>query len=314
MVSHNFFLSRKSTVKVAISFLETPFERYLYFIAFKHPKEETEAYLDFFYAYCQTTPKWENRGNDLDVLHPDLDELIYPDFYNFTYVHFLPGGYLNSQTVRVSFLGNSKFTFLDETNLKTWLTKLYIEDQTLNPTKILDVGTGTGGSAFVLGELFPSAEVVGVDLAPGYIRFCRAHAQARNASNVEFYQANAEELTFIDSDSIDFVNFAYVLHEMPAVNAKKIVDEIFRVLKPGGAVNGFEVPYKRNSLVRDYFVSTNSWDADWHDQDANHGPEPYIGEYEYDVKLPFYMEEIGFINVDEYMYNYFESIFTATKP
>lgn len=38
---------------------ETPFERYLYFIAFKHPKEETPAYLEFFNAYCATTPSWE---------------------------------------------------------------------------------------------------------------------------------------------------------------------------------------------------------------------------------------------------------------
>ena len=38
---------------------ETPFERYMYFTAFKHPKEETPAYLDFFNSYCETTPTWE---------------------------------------------------------------------------------------------------------------------------------------------------------------------------------------------------------------------------------------------------------------
>ena len=55
---------------------------------------------------------------------------------------------------------------------------------------------------------------MGIDMAPGYVRFCRAHAQLRNASNVEFYQANAEDLSFVDSDSIDIINFAYVLHEV----------------------------------------------------------------------------------------------------
>lgn len=173
---------------------------------------------------------------------------------------------MNTQTIRVSFLGNSKFTFLDEEYLNTWLKKLYVEDNPIQPKTILDVGTGTGGSAFVLGEIFPNAQVMGVDLAPGYIRFCRAEKEVRNASNVEFYQANAEDLSFIESDSIDFVNFAYVLHEMPAVNAKRIVDEMYRVLKPGGVINGFEAPYKRNSFVRDYFVSSNNWDEDWHNQ------------------------------------------------
>ena len=100
---------------------------------------------------------------------------------------------------------------------------------------------------------------------------------------------------------------------MPAVNARLIVQEMFRILKPGGILNGFEVPYKRNPLVRDYFVSTNNWDEDWHNQDGNQGPEPYIGEFEYDLQLPIFMEEAGFFNVNEYEYNYFESIFTATK-
>ena len=73
-------------------------------------------------------------------------------------------------------------------------------------------------------------------------------------------------MEFIESDSVDFINFAYVLHEMPAENAKQVVREMFRVLKPGGVLNGFEVPYKRNSIVRDYFVSSNTWNEDWHVQ------------------------------------------------
>ena len=47
-------------------------------------------------------------------------ELEYPFHYNYTYVHFLPGGYLNSRTVRISYLGNSKFTFINETELTEW--------------------------------------------------------------------------------------------------------------------------------------------------------------------------------------------------
>jgi methylase of polypeptide subunit release factors len=34
------------------------------------------------------------------------------------------------------------------------------------PHKILDVGTGTGIWAIDAGDLFPSAEVIGVDLSP----------------------------------------------------------------------------------------------------------------------------------------------------
>ena len=51
---------------------------------------------------------------------------------------------------------------------------------------------------------------------------------------------------------------------MPAENARRVVNEMFRILKPGGYINGFDVPYKENGFVRDYFVSSNTWDQDWH--------------------------------------------------
>ena len=103
------------------SLAETPFERYLYFIAFKNSREDTPEYLKFFKSYLDTTPSWEGDEDNSDVLHPSRQvPLEYPYFYNHTYVHFLPGGYLNTRTVRISFLGNSKFTFLNETTLEEW--------------------------------------------------------------------------------------------------------------------------------------------------------------------------------------------------
>ena len=103
------------------SLTETPFERYLYFIAFRNSREDTPEYLKFFKSYLDTTPSWEGDEDNSDVLHPSRQvPLEYPYFYNHTYVHFLPGGYLNSRTVRISFLGNSKFTFLNETILEEW--------------------------------------------------------------------------------------------------------------------------------------------------------------------------------------------------
>ena len=72
-----------------------------------------------------------------------------------------------------------------------------------------------------------------------------------------------ENLEWVESDSVDFINFAYVLHEMPEKNAKTMVREMFRVLKPGGVINGFEVPYQRNPIAREFYVSMNTWNEDW---------------------------------------------------
>ena len=40
--------------------------------------------------------------------------------------------------------------------------------------------------------------------------------------------------------SFDIVHFTYVLHEMLAVDAKKILSECYRILKPSGALSAFE--------------------------------------------------------------------------
>ena len=97
-------------------------------------------------------------------------------------------------------------------------------------------------------------------------------------------------------------------------NAKQMVDEMYRVLKPGGQLNGFEIPYERDPVQRAFYSLFTDWGTDWHkgSADANQGPEPYMGEYE-ECNLPSYLQQVGFKNVKETKYSYFESIFTATK-
>ena len=54
-----------------------------------------------------------------------------------------------------------------------------------------------------------------------------------------FYQDNAETTHFED-ESFDLIQYTYVLHEMPEVNADLVVREAMRLLKPGGILSGFE--------------------------------------------------------------------------
>jgi ubiquinone/menaquinone biosynthesis C-methylase UbiE len=89
----------------------------------------------------------------------------------------------------------------------------------LEPTRVLDVGTGTGVAAHALADWFPSAEVVGVDLSEGMV------AQARSKGDrASFQVADGSQLPFPDA-SFDLV----VL-----MNAIPFFDELARVLAPGG--------------------------------------------------------------------------------
>jgi ubiquinone/menaquinone biosynthesis C-methylase UbiE len=89
------------------------------------------------------------------------------------------------------------------------------------PSRILDLGTGTGAAARVLAARYPGAEVTGVDLSSEMIR----EAKARGASET-YLVADASSLPFAD-DAFDLV---VLLNMIP------FFDELARVTAPGGAV------------------------------------------------------------------------------
>merc|ERR1712241_911765 len=286
----------------------TPFEIWTYLMAFRS-KEVIDDYLAFFNNFLNTCPEFDGPSDNSDVL-PAGHQLQYPAHYNQTFVHFLPRGYLNGHTVRISFLGKTKFNFLNESKIEDWVRMLHNDKK---PKRILDLGTGPGFSAFTYANVFPEAEVIGVDLAAPYIRFARMWNELRNISNVQFYAGNGEDLSWLESESFDIINFTYVLHEMPAVNAINIIKEIHRLLKPGGSMTGFEVPFPDSVIERELMVNSNTWGYSWQDSDGPQGPEPYIEEYEFGTLLTESLVGAGFSDVQQIEYSYFDSLFVATK-
>jgi len=292
----------------AVTAEETPFEIWTYLMAFRS-KEVIDDYLAFFNNFLNTCPDFSGPSDNSDVL-PPFHQLQYPEHYNKTFVHFLPQGYLNGHTVRISFLGKTKFNFLDESKIEEWVRILHDDKK---PQRILDLGTGPGFSAFTYARVFPEAEVIGVDMAAPYIRFARMWNDLRNVSNVEFYAGNGEDLSWLESESFDIINYAYVLHEMPAVNALNIIKEIHRLLKPGGSMTGFEVPFPDSTIERQMMVNSNTWGYSWEDSDGPQGPEPYMQEYEFGTLLTESLVAAGFSEVEQIEYSYFDSLFVATK-
>jgi ubiquinone/menaquinone biosynthesis C-methylase UbiE len=85
--------------------------------------------------------------------------------------------------------------------------------------RALDVGTGTGAGARVLARRWPEANVVGVDVSRAML------AEARRLSpGASFVEGDAAKLPF-DAESFDLVANA---------NMIPFVDEVARVLEPGG--------------------------------------------------------------------------------
>ena len=94
------------------------------------------------------------------------------------------------------------------------------------PSRVLDIGTGTGRAAFLLARRYPEAEVVGVDIAPAMLAEARRLAPPELKGRVRFEGADAEHLPYPDS-SFDLVSLANMIPFFP---------ELGRVTAPGGIV------------------------------------------------------------------------------
>jgi SAM-dependent methyltransferase len=94
--------------------------------------------------------------------------------------------------------------------------------------RVLDVGCGRGGAIAVLHRFFAPRELVGLDLSPAAIAFCR---RAHRFGGARFVCGDAEALPF-PAHAFDAVVNVESSHSYPDVGT--FYAEVQRVLEPGG--------------------------------------------------------------------------------
>jgi SAM-dependent methyltransferase len=101
-------------------------------------------------------------------------------------------------------------------------------------SRALDVGCGAGYPALAAAAaLLPGGAIVATDISPEMLAAAASRARARGLGNVEFVEADAEALRLPDQ-SFDAVTCTYGLMFCP--EPQRAVDEMHRVLKPGGRI------------------------------------------------------------------------------
>jgi SAM-dependent methyltransferase len=97
---------------------------------------------------------------------------------------------------------------------------------------VLDLGCGGGFDSFLAAkEVGESGRVIGVDMTPEMINLASKNTAEMNAQNVEFRLGEIENIPVADN-SVDIIMSNCVINLSP--EKRKVFQEAFRVLKPGG--------------------------------------------------------------------------------
>ena len=125
-------------------------------------------------------------------------------------------------------------------------TEGYVEDADLGlgcglPTQfakiqpgdtVVDLGSGAGNDCFVARHETGSAgKIIGIDFTSAMINKARNNAEKLGYNNVEFREGDIDDMP-VNNDVADVIVSNCVLNLVP--NKAKVIEEIFRVLKPGG--------------------------------------------------------------------------------
>jgi len=97
---------------------------------------------------------------------------------------------------------------------------------------VIDLGSGAGNDCFVARhEAGDTGKIIGIDFTPIMIKKARENAEKLGYNNVEFRQGDIDDMPISDNVA-DVIVSNCVLNLVP--NKEKVINEIFRVLKPGG--------------------------------------------------------------------------------
>lgn len=168
---------------------------------------------------------WEAEAQRLT--NPQVE---YPDYYRQQNFHGVENGYL-SVGAAVSYDPITRYALPPH---EIWVRQSLVDAVQVRPTRILDLGCGTGSMALLLKEQFPYAAVVGIDLSP-YMLVVAEHRAAEQGQSITWRHGQAEA-TGLPSDSFDLVTIGLLFHETPPAIAQAILKEAYRVLRTGGEV------------------------------------------------------------------------------
>lgn len=210
-----------------------------------------DSFLKVYPQLCLDTPSTWVRSRDQrnQDFAPEIETEGYPSYYvrNF---HNQTDGYLSDQSaemydLQVELLFNGGADAMRRRILAPLKRGMERFDQPQRELRILDIACGTGRTLKMLRGTFPKAQLFGTDLSPAYLRkanellsqapgFLPFNPFSNQAKDLpQLIQSNAEALPYQDN-YFEGTSCVFLFHELPGPVRQRVIDEAFRVTRPGG--------------------------------------------------------------------------------
>ena len=203
------------------------------------------------------------------------------------------------------------------TDLK-WRKKVLKHIINHQPESILDIATGTGDLAIKFAEKTKASKIVGLDLSEGMLSVARKKVNDTELENkVEFIKGDSEALPF-DENSFNAITVSFGIRNFD--NLEKGLSEIFRVLKPNGALIILETsvptkfPFKQCYQFHSKIILPIVGKLFSKDKVAYSYLSKSASVFPFGDRLNNILQNIGFINVENKPQTFgVATIYTATK-
>jgi ubiquinone/menaquinone biosynthesis C-methylase UbiE len=167
--------------------------------------------------------------------------------------------------------------------------------------RILDVACGTGRTLKFIRSALTQASLFGTDLSPAYLRKANEFLSQIPGELPQLLHGNAEELAYLDN-YFHAVTSVFLFHELPGEARQNVIEQCFRVTKPGGVF-----------IICDS-IQTNDSPEFEEMMDSFHATlhEPYYRHYMSD-NLVERLEKAGFVNIETQVH-FLSKYWIARKP
>jgi demethylmenaquinone methyltransferase/2-methoxy-6-polyprenyl-1,4-benzoquinol methylase len=132
-----------------------------------------------------------------------------------------------------------------------WRKKAIKKLRDLQPKKILDVATGTADVAIMASAILHPDKIIGIDISDGMLDIGKKKVKKLGLENtIELLNGDSETINFDDA-SFDAVTVAFGVRNFQ--DLRKGLQEIKRVLKPGGRLVVLEFSRPRSALTKAFY-------------------------------------------------------------